>query len=69
MTSNLTTVQALAKGGPFSEASIRWWIFNAASNGMAASGALVRIGRRVYIDSDRFEGWIRSNNGQQQAAA
>jgi hypothetical protein len=29
-----------------------------AANGLDAAKALVRIGRRVYIDRDRFEDWV-----------
>lgn len=62
--SRLRTIPQLAatSGGLFSEASLRWHIFNAEQNGL--SSAIVRIGRRVYIDLDRFERWI----GAQRAA-
>lgn len=61
----LKTVTAFAAQGPFTEAQIRWWIFNEATNGLRAHGAVIRIGRRVYIDTDAFDSWIES----QQVAA
>ena len=65
MTRNLTTVAKLAADSPFTEAQIRWWIFRANTNGLAAHKAVIHIGRRVYIDTDAFGRWIDS----QQVAA
>lgn len=66
MTRNLTTVSKLAANSPFTEAQIRWWIFQADSNGLAAHKAVVRIGRRVYIDTDAFDRWV---DAQQEVRA
>jgi hypothetical protein len=41
--------------------ALRWAIFNEAFNGLAASGAVVRVGRRVLIDPVLFDQWMRSN--------
>ncbi len=66
----LFTVQKFAERGPFTEAQLRWMIFNASTNGLAAAGAIVRIGRRVYLDAARFEAWIADQQqAQQQVAA
>lgn len=65
MKRSLKTVTAFAEQGPFTEAQIRWWIFNEATNGLRAHGAVIRIGRRVYIDTDAFDSWIEA----QQVAA
>ena len=65
MARNLKTVAAFSSGSPFTEAQVRWWVFNEAQNGMKAHGVVVRIGRRVYIDVDAFDRWIDS----QQVAA
>ena len=62
MRRNLKTVPEFAAGGPFSEGQIRWFIFNAPSNGLSAADAVVRVGRRVYVDTDKFDGWIDSQN-------
>lgn len=56
----LKTVTTFAAHGPFTEAQMRWWIFNEATNGLRAQGAVIRIGRRVYIDTDAFDRWIES---------
>lgn len=58
MARKLKTVSAFADGSPFTEAQVRWWIFNEAHNGMADHGVTVRIGKRVYIDTDAFDAWI-----------
>ena len=62
MKRNLQTVPALVAEGPFTEGQLRSWIFAATANGLDAADAVVRVGRRVYIDVDRFEDWIERNN-------
>lgn len=42
--------------GVFTEASIRWLIFNEKQNGF--SKCIRRIGKNVLIDLDLFEEWI-----------
>jgi hypothetical protein len=59
---NLQTVAAVAATSVFSEGQLRWWIFMAASNGLDAASVVVRIGRRVYVDIDRFNDWIEQQN-------
>jgi len=44
----------------WTEGSIRWLIFCAAANGLDDAGAIVRQGRRVFIDEERFFSWLRS---------
>ncbi len=57
---NILTVSQLAELNPaFSEATIRWWIFNAETNGF--SRCLVRIGGRVFIDRAAFEQWLEEH--------
>ena len=54
---NLRTVRQVAEANPaFSEASLRWLIFRAKQNGLET--ALVRVGRRVLIDVERFNSWL-----------
>ena len=65
----LQTVADMAKSGPFSEASLRWHIFNAASNGMDQAGAIVRVRRRVYLDPEGFDRWLRLQNPAPSASA
>lgn len=63
MTRNLKSVAQFADETPFTAAQIRWWIFRAADNGLAQSGAIVRIGtRRIYLDTERFDAWVNAQN-------
>ena len=68
MSRNLQSVPTFCESRPFTSPQVRWWIFQAEQNGLQKSGALVRIGRRVYIDIDAFERWIDSQQPQQAAA-
>ena len=58
----LTVNQFTEKHHAFSTGSIRALIFNEHSNGLAKSGAIVRIGRKVLIDEAKFFDWIQSQN-------
>ena len=51
---------ALAVGG------VRFQIFNEHINGLAESGAIIRLGRKVLIDEDKYFDWVV---GQSQAVA
>ena len=67
---DLRTVKQLAEElkptGAFTEASIRWLIFNRTQNGFDA--CLVRVGRKVLIDRTRFGQWLEAQRTQQRAA-
>ena len=67
MNRKLQSVADFAANSPFSEPQLRWYLFERATNGLQAAGAVVNIGRRIYIDVDGFERWIAAQN--QQAAA
>jgi len=68
-TRNLQTIKDFAARGPFSESQLRWFVFNSERNGLAAAGALVRVGsRRVYIDIDGFDRWLVAQNPSLQSA-
>ena len=41
-------VPAVTNGG------LRWMIFNREANGLAESGALLKVGKRRYIDLPKF---------------
>lgn len=70
-----TVKQFSADNRAFPEGAMRALIFKAEprqstkgeipGNGLIESGALVRLGRRVLIDEEKFFAWVRS----QQAAA
>lgn len=66
MARHLKTVSQFASESPWTEAQLRWFIFNSGTNGMAAAGAVVRVGRRVFLDVDGFDRWVES---QQERAA
>ena len=54
---NLVTVKQLSEASPaFTEASLRWMIFNAETNGL--NRALVKRGRRILFDVPEFERWL-----------
>lgn len=67
-----TTKQFSAKYPAFTEASLRNLIFKAeprrstkgeiCGNGLIEAGAILRIGRKVLIDEDRFFEWVRRQN-------
>lgn len=68
-----TTKQFSSKYPAFTEAALRNLIFKAErrqstsgeipGNGLADAGAVVRIGRKVLIDEEKFFEWVRHQNG------
>lgn len=61
---NLKSVSEFARLSSFTEAQVRWWIFNESTNGIQKMGVTIRIGRRVYIDVDAFDRWLSEQNAQ-----
>jgi hypothetical protein len=61
----LTVSQFVNQHPAFNTGGIRSIIFCANTNGLAESGAIVRIGRKVLIDENKFFAWVQS---QQKAA-
>ncbi len=56
----LRTVKQLVKEAPFlTEQKLRWYIFNARTNGLAP--AIVKISNKVYIDRRAFAQWIEGH--------
>ena len=52
---HLLTVRQFAEKHPaFPQGGLRWEIFNEETNGLAESGAIIRRGRKVLIDEDRY---------------
>lgn len=66
MARNLKSVPAFIAETGFTPGQVRWWIFNAKQNGLSKLGVIIRIGRRVYIDTDAFDRWI---DAQREVAA
>ncbi len=68
-----TTRQFSVRNPAFSELSIRNLVFKAdprhsskgeiPGNGLIEAGAIIRIGRKVLIDEDRFFEWVESQQG------
>lgn len=59
----LTVTQLCEKHPAFKPGGVRSLIFNEDSNGLKASGAVVRLGRKVLIDEAKFFDWIAAQNG------
>lgn len=56
-TRNLMTVRQFCAAHPaFTEGSVRWLLFNRDTNGLSV--ALVKKGRRLWIDVDAFFDWL-----------
>lgn len=55
-----TVQQFCGENLAFTEGGIRWQIFNEDTNGLRESGAIVRVGRRVYINVPLYFSWITS---------
>ena len=61
--------------GCFTEPALRHLIFNAQGRvnskgevipGNGLSQAIIRVGRRVYIDLDRFDGWVDAHRCEEE---
>ena len=58
---NLLTVSQFSERFPaFPPGGLRWQIFNEEANGLKAAGAIIRVGRKVLINEDKFFVWIDS---------
>ena len=63
MDTKILSVAQLANRHPgFSENSLRWLIHQARQNGLGESGALLRNGRRVLFDEQKFLSWVQSRS-------
>ena len=66
MARQLKTVSQFAAESPWTEAQLRWFIFNAGANGMNEAGAVVRVGRRVFLDVEGVDRWIEAQQPQRK---
>lgn len=55
----MTVQQYVAAHPYYSVASFRWLLFNRATNGLSKSGAVIKIGKKILVDSARCEAWER----------
>jgi hypothetical protein len=59
-----STVKQFSEKHPaFSVGSLRAHIFQASSNGLNESGAIVRVGRRILLSETKFFDWIEAQRG------
>jgi hypothetical protein len=62
-TRTLLTVRQFSEKHPaFPVGGLRWTLFHEATNGLAASGAVIRLGRKILIDESLFFSWLDSQN-------
>ncbi|GGA75583.1 hypothetical protein GCM10011521_12190 [Arenimonas soli] len=69
MLPTLSRVSQIAQDTGTTEAQWRWWIHRAQENGLASSGALIRIGRSVFLDREKAAAWLQQLAGCQARAA
>ena len=53
----------------FTPGGMRWQIFNENTNGLSDAGAIVRVGRRVYIDEEKYFSWIATHQSRNESVA
>jgi hypothetical protein len=59
----LRTVRQFSQKHPaFPEGGLRHIIFHADDNGLTESGALVRNGRRILLDEEKYFVWLTRSN-------
>jgi hypothetical protein len=57
-----TVKQFCGRHPAFTEGGMRHLIFNEKTNGLAKSGAIVRIGRKITINEWKFFAYIENQN-------
>ena len=64
-TPTFLTVKQYAERYPYpSESSLRWHLFHSSTNGLES--AVIRIGKRIVLDLDALNAWIRSHKKEIQ---
>lgn len=51
------------------EARLRWWLFHRKSNGLAASGAVIKKSGRWFVVLPRMKNWILAGHGNHTASS
>lgn len=63
--SHIYTVEQAAKEIPaLTEPAIRWHLFNRKLNGLSKSGAIIKNGRRIFIDLTKYIEWLKGQGGE-----
>jgi len=47
----------------FSDGQMSWLIRNRARNGLSEAGAVLQVGRKIYINKRKFLEWFMSQSG------
>lgn len=55
-----TVAQFPIKYPAFTKGGLRFQIFHEETNGLKASGAIVRMGRKILIDEQKYFAWIEA---------
>ena len=58
-----TVNQFIEQNPAFTHGGLRSLIFNEHQNGLASSGAIIRIGRKVLINENKFFDWVGTQSG------
>jgi len=68
-TPRLYSVDQFSERNPaLKRGQLRWLIFQADSNGLEQAGAIIRLGRRVFLDEGRFFEWLLAQQKQRKVA-
>lgn len=52
------TVNQYVESHPYhSMGAFRWILFNRATNGLSKAGAVIKIGKKILIDTEKAEAW------------
>ena len=62
----LTVIQFSTKHSFATRGVLRFQIFNARENGLEKTGAIVRIGRRVLVNEEKYFAWIESQQDKKE---
>ena len=62
----LTVIQFSIKHSFVTPGGLRFQIFNAKENGLEKTGAIVRIGRRVLVNEEKYFSWIESQQDKKE---
>ncbi len=61
MATTLLNVNQLVQRQPaLTVGGVRGWIFNEEKNGLKESGAIIRIGKKLMINEEKFFSWIEA---------
>ncbi len=58
----LTVAQFCQRHPAFTVGGLRWQIFHEDTNGLRKSGAIVRNGRKILINCEKYFVWLEAQN-------